>query len=305
MDTLRERYTAQRLEEQRLIRKELILRENFDKQTVSKAVQVIKQLNSIKWPAELNSLKNATKNAVDELKRVIAGQGRKKGILDTVIGLFKSGKENPFLDVVAYSSALYSFFETMGKLVDALHIEGDKENMTVGQIVADSDSDMDEQMFLNIVKKGLKPAGAMAKVQTNWVKKYLNNDVEQVAKDIVNMSPSQLQDFSQHILQAISGTKEVSDKVAKAESEATGSMQAPGKETQPTSHAEPTAQSTGTQETTPNTVKPGHQNGEAAKKIDLEAAAKNLQPALAKLGVNNTQELLKALDDAGYLKSPE
>ena len=82
---LKERYKARLIDNRRLFLAESILKEDFNQETVDKALQAIKQLNSIKWPAELKSFKNATKNAISELKNVLANGGRDKKLIDKII----------------------------------------------------------------------------------------------------------------------------------------------------------------------------------------------------------------------------
>lgn len=311
---LKDKYQQKLNEERAAYRKHQIILENFDQATADKTLKLMKQLNAIKWPNELPSFKYATKKAIAELKSILSGAGRGKNLFDKIVGLFKSEKENPVVDVVAYISAISSFFNVMGKLTDAL--EGsNQENATVGQIIGNDETiSINDQQFNNIIKKGLKPEGSMANIKTNWLQKYMGNDTDAVAHEISNMSPKALKDFSLSLQNSLAGTKEIANSIANVEKQASQSEDVvASKESEPAARETPAEPTTATTATTPNTVKPGHQDTKTAdvaaapnKEQVINAAGHKAADALVKLGIkSNIPKLMNALYDAGVLKMPE
>ena len=136
-----------------------MINEAFDKETTDQAIKLIKQMNAIKWPTQLQSFKSITEQAISELQKIFVGGDRQKNIFSKIVDLFKGDEANPFVDAIAYASAIHSFFTTINKYVEA----NNPKNMgTVGDVLGGN-----KKLLQQIVKKGLKPEGMISTISTN------------------------------------------------------------------------------------------------------------------------------------------
>lgn len=271
-----------------------IIKENFDKSTADKSIQLIKRLNAVKWPGQLSSFKNATKSAIAELQRVLAGNGRDKGLFDKLVNLFKRQSDNPFIDVLAYASAVNSFFKTLNKYVEA---SNDGNAQSIGDLFVDN-----QEAFYAIVKKGLTPDGMISKISTNWKKKYLKDDqLQNVADQLLALPMNEFKTLAKNVTEQLSDINNVANVVASTEQAVTSGQAAPvDKSTNPGEQEKAPEQTTQTTSTTPDNVKSGHQNNASLK----QKVINRVKPALQDLGVKDVEKLIDTLEDLGVIKEP-
>lgn len=283
-----------------------LITEVFDKAIADQAIELIKRLRAIRWPTvsqgnndPFSLFKTGTASAVAELQRAMAGEGREKNVFDKLVGLFKKDVDNPFTDVIAFANALYDFFTTMNKFVEAM---GGEDDSTVSDIVG---GETGLQPLQSIVTKGLSPnaSGITAKLGTNWAKKYLGGlDVKQFVVGVSQMSKKQVRDVASQVMQQLSNVKDVVAKTVAAEDAVTHgkSLNTPEEESSTQStKSDPTTQPVGSQPALKPEVKPGRQ-------VDLQKAVlTKTKTQLEDAGVKDPARLINILDDLGVLKSPE
>lgn len=300
MTTLKKNYEAKRQHtlQERVNVTRLII-ENFDKKTAEKSIQLIKRLNAIKWPDELSLFKSASKKAVAELQQVLAGQGRQKGLFDKLVNLFKRQTDNPFVDVIAYASAVNQFFSILNKYIDAAN---DSDAKVLGDLFAGS-----EETFHAIVKKGLKPDGILANISTNWFQKYLGNDqnIYDMADELLTMPIDSLKKLCGNVTETLSNVGNVASVIGATDEATKAQKNVPvDTHTEPESQENPEEETTGTTQTKPNTVRAGTQNSNATTVNLKNNVVKRVKPALEDMGIKDVTKLIDTLEDLGVLKEP-
>jgi hypothetical protein len=199
--TLKNNYQQRKITELRIKIREIDesqenLNEAFNEQLTKQASDLIKKLNTIQWPEPLQVFKTTTKHAVDELNKIFAGSGRDEKLSTKISNLFGE-KENPFVDVIAYASAINNFFSHIEQYVK----NNNKENKGfVSEVIGN-----DPKAWKQLVKQGLKPEGSFSSFKTNWTK-YLKDgasmkDVDQV----LQLSVDELSKLSENIKTQLSG----------------------------------------------------------------------------------------------------
>lgn len=206
-----------------------LIMEAFDKDTATKAIDLIKRLNAIKWPTPQGQVdpfglfRNAIKSAIAELQQALAGEGRQTNIFDKIINLFKSEKDNPFTDVIAYANALNSFFLTMKEFVNSM---GGNDTDTIAKIVTgkyvktgDKSTDASFNTLYKIIQNGLSPKGnAATLLGTTWMKKYLKGlDVKKLTADVSKITKKQLNDVAANVTQQLDNIDDIANRTAAAE----------------------------------------------------------------------------------------
>lgn len=273
----------------------IVISEAFNRETATKAIALIKQLNSIPWPGELALFSNASKAAVAELQRVLAGQGRKKGVFNTLVNMFKRQDDNPFIDVIAYANAVHQFFSVMQEYVEAAK-EGNE--VTLGNVFKGNDD-----AFKKIVQKGLKPEGLIANLGTNWMKKFMKDDpdLSRLMAGLSKLPLQKLESLAKHVTQKLNDIDDISNAVAAADQAATSNKDVPvDKGTTPSQQAEPTTPAGSTTPTQEEPVMPGKQDKNFKRK-----AISAMKDELTKAGVTNVEAVYKVLSGLKMLKLPE
>lgn len=225
-------------------RDRLIL-EAFDKQTMAAAIDIIKKLKTIEFSA-LNSLRSARDAAVADTTKVLSGSAE-KGLIRKIVGLFKSDKENPLVDTLAFASALKNFFDQFVQYVSALggvsdtgDASGKKKggDQTLGTIITGKNADELEDVlsvgglggdekkklaeFQKVIVNGFKPEGALAKVGKNWIDKYMKGKkgLQQLANEMMKMTVHDLEAVAQSVSADLKNASAVGQAAAGAASQA-------------------------------------------------------------------------------------
>lgn len=274
-----------------------IISEAFNQETAKKSIALIKQLNSIQWPPELSQLKNASKSAMAELQNIFAGGGRERNGFAKIIGLFKKS-ENPFIDTIAYASALHQFFTVIQEYVEAA---SDAGQTTLGQVFKNN-----EKAFANIVRKGLKPEGMLAKFGTNWMKKYMKNDPElkSLTVALMKLPLEKLKELSASIDNKLGNIDEIANSVAAAEQAISAGKEVPvDTKTNDASKAEPADQTVATKPSIPDETKPGKQNAEVDDKEQAKKQYDALLKALPDVDEEDIKKVFRTLRKAGLFKT--
>ena len=204
--------------------------EAFDKQQMAAAVDIIKKLKAVDFGA-LTSLAQARDAAVNDVTKVLAGD-KSQGLIRKIVGLFKSEKENPLVDVLAFSQALNNFFGQFSQYITALG--GGKEDQALGTIVTGKSPE--ELADLNAVKglggeekkklgdlqkvilTGFKPEGALANLGKNWIDKYMKGKkgLQALAQDMLKMSVKDLTAIGTNVTNSLKNADAVGQAAAGA-----------------------------------------------------------------------------------------
>lgn len=204
--------------------------EAFDKQQMAAAVDIIKKLKAIDFGA-LTSLAQARDAAVNDVTKVLAGD-KSQGLIRKIVGLFKSDKENPLVDVLAFSQALNNFFGQFSQYITALG--GGKDDQALGTIVTGKSPE--ELADLNAIKglggeekkklgdlqkvilNGFKPEGALANLGKNWIDKYMKGKkgLQMLAQDMLKMSVKDLTNIGTNVTNSLKNADAVGQAAAGA-----------------------------------------------------------------------------------------
>lgn len=221
--------------EQRISPSDRLILEAFDKQQMTAAIDIIKKLKAIDF-GSLTSLAQARDAAVSDVTRVLSGD-KSQGLIRKIVNLFKSEKENPLVDVLAFSNALHNFFTQFSQYVSALGTG--QEDQTLGTVVTGKSPD--ELTDLNAIKglggaekkkladlqkviiNGFKPEGALANLGKNWIDKYLKGKkgLQSLARDLLKMSVKDLTALSSNIVSNLKNVEAVGQAAAGAAQQAT------------------------------------------------------------------------------------
>jgi hypothetical protein len=157
----------------------------------------------------MNILDKARDNAVQDAIKVITGD-QKKGFMNSVASFFRSGKENPLFDALAFGSAISSFFPKLTQLVEALASKGGAkvdDTKTLSQI-AKSDEMIDS--IKKIITQGLRPNGILAKLGAGWAEKYLDGSIDDLANEIMNSTLGEIKKVASSVKQSTDNIERVS-----------------------------------------------------------------------------------------------
>jgi hypothetical protein len=212
------------------VRERLIL-EAFDKQQMAAAIDIVKKLKAINFGA-LTSLAQARDAAVSDVTAVLGGGGS-QGLVRKIVNLFKSNKENPLVDVLAFADALNNFFAQFSQYVTALGGEAGGDQ-TLGTIVTGKSPDELEDLgaikalggeekkklaeLQRVIVNGLKPEGALANIGKNWIDKYMKGKtgLGALAKDLMKMTVKDLNAISTNVTSGLKNAEAVGQAAAGA-----------------------------------------------------------------------------------------
>lgn len=288
---------------------DLLILEAFDKQQMTAAIDVVKRLKSINF-ASMDILSKARDAAVADVTKVLSG-GKNTGVIRTIINLFKTQKENPLVDALAFADALKNFFDLFNKYIDALNTGNDNNATLLAVITGNSQaSDVnslsnDEKKKLDdlqkVIIKGFKPTGAIAMVGKNWVDKYMHGSqgLKSLASSIIKMSVKDVEVITNSVIKALQNVDAVSDAAAGAAQQSTNTTAPSQGGDQPTS-SEPATSGT--------TTKSGAEAPEAApveagKLKDLVQKYSKV-PSLKGIKPRDIARIIKQLSDDGQIKLP-
>ncbi len=198
MSSLKNRRSSQTLIERLERVREVALSEDLDRDTMNKAIETVKRLNSINLTA-VPALDQARDEAVASVSDAAAGvDGRSLG--QKAIDLFR-GQKSPLIDALTFASALRSFFTLLERYVDALTNKAGREaidkNKTLNALMGDF-ADYNDVMtrqagsLRNIVEKGFKPDGLFARQNNDWRKRFVKASNDDIVDQIMEMTPEQL-----------------------------------------------------------------------------------------------------------------
>lgn len=334
--TLREQYEAKKVKslQERLVpidkkviselrwsENDQLIYEAFDKNQMNQAIKTVKQLKTINFGA-LGSLAAGRDAAVNDVTSALAGSSS-KGLIRKIVGLFKSGKENPLVDSLAFCDALNNFFGQFSQYVTALG--GENQDQPLATIITGKNPDelddltsiqglgSDEKKKLkdmqNVILKGFKPNGTLGKLSKNWIDKYMKGKkgMQQLAKDLLKMTPKDLNVIGNSVAGALKNAEAVGQAAAGASQQATtGSNPSAGTKsansTQPeqgTSHTKSGDAMPGAQ-IPPNVAPKGNTNN-----LDVKQVTNHIKSAMENIGVPNVDVLVKMLSKLNVLKNPE
>lgn len=213
-------------------RDRLIL-EAFDKQQMAAAIDIVKKLKTINF-GTLQSLAQARDAAITDVTKVLAGD-KSQGLIRKIVNLFKSDKENPLVDTLAFAEALHNFFTQFTQYVTALG-GGDKDITLGAAVTGQSGEDKEIVDFAAAVKNknpkandlqkiiinGFKPEGALANISKNWIDKYMKGKkgLQQLANEMFGMKMGDLQTVSQSVVNGLKNTDAVGQAAAGAAQQA-------------------------------------------------------------------------------------
>lgn len=230
--------------ELRIDPRDRLIIEAFDKQQMAAAIDIVKKLKTIEFSA-LNSLRAARDAAVADTTKVLSGSAE-KGLVRKIVGLFKSEKENPLVDTLAFASALNNFFDQFVQYVSALGGVQDTAgggpkkggDQTLGTIITGKSADElgdvlsvgglggEEKKklaeFQKVIINGLKPEGALAKIGKNWIDKYMKGKkgLQQLANEMMKMTVHDLDAVAKSVSAGLKNASAVGQAAAGAASQA-------------------------------------------------------------------------------------
>jgi hypothetical protein len=295
--------------------RELMILEAFDKQQMAAAVDIIKKLKTLNF-GSLTTFAQARDAAVADVTKVLSGD-KSQGIVKKIVNLFKDKKDNPLVDVLAFSDALQNFFEQFSQYVTALG--GDDDSQTLGTAVtgksADELADLSAVKGLGgeekkklaqlqkIIVNGLKPQGALANIGKNWVDKYLKGSggLRSVAKELINMSVKDLNAIAKNVAASLKNTDAVGQAAAGAAEQA--SVETTG--TTGTEKSGSTQSTTGSSGTKSGATAPGAQvakQGRFSDKEQFKDFVASYQKKLKDVPEEQVAKVIDALRAGGQLK---
>lgn len=295
---------------------DMLILEAFNQTQMKSAIDTVKKLKGIDFGA-LGSLAAGRDAALKDVTNALAG-GSKQGLVRKIVNLFKSDKENPLVDALAFCSALDNFFGQFSQYVTALG--GDKQDQPLSTILTGKTPDEiddlnaiqglggDEKKNLknmqNVIIKGFKPDGALARISKTWVDKYMGGrkGLQALAKDLLKMTPKDLNAISHSVSESMKNVSAAGDAASGASQQGTtGTNGADGTEA-----AQSTKPEQGTKGTKSGDTGPGAQVPTSGTKANVDTAKvlARIKPAMEDMGVRDVDALVARLEDLGVLRNP-
>jgi len=295
---------------------DMLIFEAFNKQQMSDAIKIVKQLKAINF-GPLTTLSQARDAAVNDVTKALAGS-KDQGIIRKIVNLFKGGKENPLVDALAFCDALNNFFGQFSQYVTALG--SDKADQPLSTIVTGKDpEELADLTAVNslggkekgnlrnmqkVIVNGLKPNGAIGKLSKNWIDKYLKGKkgLQTLARDLLKMSPNDINKISETVTSNLKNAEAIGQAAAGASQQATvGSNPTTGSNASGASQPEQ-----GSVSSKPGSTAPGAQipPGTSKGAVDVDKVIARIKPAMEDMGVRDVNKLVASLDDLGVLKNP-
>jgi len=295
---------------------DMLILEAFDKQQMAAAIDVVKKLKSIQF-GPLKPLAAARDAAVADVTKVLAG-GKNQGLIRKIVNLFKSDKENPLVDVLAFSSALYNFFGQFTQYIESLStgVEGADEKALGALVTGKSDEELsdinavaglgaDEKKKLadlqKVIMNGLKPSGMLAKIGKNWVDKYMKGrkGLQEFAKSLLRVKVATLKATAESVTSSFQNVEAVGQAAAGAAQQgAVGTTTSTGGDAATSSEPGGGTASTKSGETAPG-AQPVGKGG-----VDVNAVVARIKAPMEDMGVKDVNKLVAQLADLGVLKNP-
>lgn len=182
------------------------LHEELDQKMLSNIVATVKKLQAIDF-GSMEILDQARDAAVLDVTKTATGD-QKRGLMNRIASLFRSDK-NPLFDALAFGSAIANFFPQLAQLVEALGSKGGakvNDRATLAQI---AQSDEMVNAVKNVITKGLRPSGVLAKLGAGWSEKYLKGSIDDLAEQIMNTSLAEIKAVTASVKQATSNVAQV------------------------------------------------------------------------------------------------
>jgi len=278
---------------------DLIL-EKFDQQQMAQATDLIKKLKSLDF-SKFKTLSQGRDKAISDVTAALSGQG---SLVKKIIGLFSSEKENPLVDSLAFTGAMYNFFSTFSQYVKSIAGEDtDKTLMELvtgktedelGDISAVSGLGQEEKKKIDNIKKliarGMKPEGKIINFSKNWIDKYLNGKegLETLSDEMLKIKVKDLQAVIADTTNSLKTVNSVNDSVANAsEKQTTPTSSTTGSEksttTSTSQSTKPTSPSSAS--STKNTQNKAQQVAAVLKKAKLDQGT--IKKVVTTLSKNN------------------
>jgi len=182
------------------------LNEEIDQKLLKAVIDTVKKLQAINF-GKLEILDQARDAAVLDATK-IASSTDKPGFMNRIASMFRDNK-NPLYDALAFGSAISNFFPMLSQYAEAISAKGGAEvdgSKTLFQI---SSNEMDPAIK-NLISKGLRPNGALAKLGAGWAKKYLKGSIDDLVSQIMDASIDELKQISVSVKQSTTNIKQVS-----------------------------------------------------------------------------------------------
>jgi hypothetical protein len=213
---------------------ELIL-EDFNKQQMAQATDVINKLKSLNFSG-LQSLTQARDKAISDVTAALTNSSE-KGIVRKILNLFSDQKENPLVDALAFTGAVYNFFQVFSQYVKSI-AGNDTEKSILELVTGKTKDELDDinavqglgkeektkiDNIKKLIAKGLKPEGKINLISKNWVDKYLGgkSGLENFSNELVNVSVKDLQTIINDTTNSLKTIESVNDSVANASEKST------------------------------------------------------------------------------------
>lgn len=209
-----------------LLNESLIL-ESFDQKLIVKSSELIKKLKAVDFAGSgIHSLAKGRDAAVDDVS-LILGQKSKQGLVRRVVSLFKKDKENPLIDVLAFTDALHNFFSLFGSFIDSHKTNKSSGRLSVQELLTGISADDIETSELaasvgittdgkkklknleSLIKKGFKPDGKLNKIKTNWFSKYFKNNFKQFSNEIMKSNVKDIESLAAEIEKSFNNAEEI------------------------------------------------------------------------------------------------
>jgi hypothetical protein len=189
-----------------------LVTEEIDRRFMATALNAVKRLQSIDF-GPLTRLDNARDKAVLDVTKITSGESG-PGILDRLMSMFR-GQRSPIYDALAFGSAIANFFPLLSEYIEALASKGGKQIDTSATLDASLGGDELRDSMRKLVVSGLKPGRTLADLGKNWVKKYLENGLDDLAEQLMHASVEDIRKIAASVKQATTTVKQVSQEVPK------------------------------------------------------------------------------------------
>jgi hypothetical protein len=228
--------------------------EAFDKKQMSAAIDIVKKLKALNFGA-LTTLSQARDAAINDVSKVLAGTNS-SGLVNKIINLFKSEKDNPLVDTLAFANATNNFFGQFSQYMTALGGGDQNSDQTLSFITTGKSADeladvssinglgAEEKKklgdFQKVVVNGFKPDGALSKVSQTWVDKYMKGTkgLKLLAKEMLGVNVKDLNVIANNVTNNLKNVSSVGQAAAGASQQATaGSTGTTGTSTSTSSSA--------------------------------------------------------------------
>lgn len=205
--TLRQRYNDSLIEN--------LIKEAFNNELMLQASNIFKTLLSINFAeAGLKTLAQARDLAVKDVDDVISNKSE-RGLIRKFVNLFKTDKQR-LMDALAFCDSMKNFFSTMVQYMDAKKTGiNDPEKLRIGDVIIGKtdpkSSDYADKIrtFERLVKLGLAPQGILKKFSRTWQDKYLKNQVNRVAQELLRCNMRQFEDLAKKIEESLQNVGQV------------------------------------------------------------------------------------------------